>query len=142
VQGGFMRRAAGRYRETSLVYSGVALQMTGFVGMVLVPQLGLAGLLSASALLAIGNGLTQPSLSAYISRLADPLRQGETLSSSQSLSSLARVFGPALAGYLYVLGRSVPFMACAAIALLGLFVSLSMRSIQPPATSSPAAAAH
>jgi MFS family permease len=132
VQGGFMRRVSGKYRETSLAYWGLVLQGLGFAGMAVTARFGVSSLLVVSALLAIGNGFTQPSLSAYISRLADPSRQGETLSASQSLSSLARVFGPTLAGWLYAITPSTPFFACAGINALAFLIALRMRTIQPP----------
>ena len=132
VQGGFMRRVSGKYRETSLAYWGLALQGVGFLGFAFTPELGFYALLAVSALIAIGNGFTQPSLSAYISRLADPARQGETLSASQSLSSLARVFGPTLAGWLYAITPTTPFLTCAGINALAFLIALRMRTIQPP----------
>ena len=140
VQGVFMRRASGRYRETSLAYVGLTLMTSGFAGFVMAPALGIWFLLVASACLAIGNGFTQPSISAYISRLADPARQGETLSGNQSLASLGRVFGPLVAGQLYTFSPRVPFAGCALINLLALGVGLGMRSIQPRASSVPATA--
>jgi len=84
-----------------------------------------------SALVAIGNGFTQPSISAYISRLTDPAQQGETLSSNQSMASLARTFGPVLAGALYRHAPAVPFWACAGINLAALGISLGMLRTQP-----------
>jgi MFS transporter, DHA1 family, tetracycline resistance protein len=141
VQGGFMRRASGLYRETSLTFVGVVLQLVAFVGIVLSATEGTWLLLVASASLAIGNGFTQPSISAYVSRLADPARQGETLSGVQSLSSLGRVFGPLLAGHLYTIAPRLPFGGGALILLLGLVVALGMRGIQPQARETPAAPA-
>jgi DHA1 family tetracycline resistance protein-like MFS transporter len=131
VQGVFMRRVSGKVRETSLAYAGLTLMAVGFGGFVLAPSFGMWALFVVSACIAIGNGLTQPSLSAYISRLADPSRQGETLSSNQSLSALARTFGPLLAGMLYRHAPTVPFMLCAAINLGALSLALGMRNIQP-----------
>jgi MFS transporter, DHA1 family, tetracycline resistance protein len=133
VQGGFMRRASGRYRETSLAYVGLGLLALGFASFVLAARAGIALLWFGSAAVAIGNAFTQPSLSAYISRLADPARQGEMLSGNQSLSSLARVFGPLLAGQLYTFAPSMPFAGGALINVLALFVALGMRKIQPQA---------
>jgi fucose permease len=131
VQGGFMRRASGRYRETSLAYVGLGLLLTGFATFVPAARLGVSLLLVGSAAIAIGNAFTQPSISAYISRLADPARQGETLSGNQSLASLARVFGPLIAGQLYTLAPSAPFAGGALINALALLVALGMRNIQP-----------
>lgn len=133
VQGGFVRRVSGRIRETSLAAAGLALLLTGFAGFTIAPRLGIAALLLVSGLIAFGNGLTQPSISAYISRLADPSRQGETLSANQGLSSLARVFGPLLGGALYDVDLRVPFVSCALLNVLALVVSSGMRTVQPPA---------
>jgi MFS transporter, DHA1 family, tetracycline resistance protein len=144
VQGGFVRRVSGRVRETSLAAAGLALLLTGFAGFTIAPRLGIAALLVVSGLIAFGNGLTQPSISAYISRLADPMRQGETLSANQGLSSLARVFGPLLGGALYDVDLRVPFVSCALLNVLALVVSSGMRTVQPPAHDvvSPRAVVH
>lgn len=131
VQGGFVRRVSGRVRETSLAMSGMLLQMLGFAGFTVAPTLGMPALFVVSGLIAFGNGLTQPSISAYISRLADPQSQGETLSANQGLSSLARVFGPLLGGTLYGLDPRVPFLCCAVINALAIAVSRGMRAVQP-----------
>ena len=48
----------------------------------------------AGALLALGNGLTQPTTSAFISRRAPADRQGGTLGTNQSFASLARTVRP------------------------------------------------
>jgi MFS transporter, DHA1 family, tetracycline resistance protein len=132
VQGGFVRRAAGRYRETSLAYTGLCMMLCGFAGFLVVPQLGLWSLFVVSAAVGVGHGFIQPAFSAYISRLTDASRQGEALSGSQSLSSLARVFGPLLAGQLYTASPLLPFAGCALINVVALVVALGMRNIQPP----------
>jgi DHA1 family tetracycline resistance protein-like MFS transporter len=134
VQGLFVRRVSGKVRETSLVYAGLALMMTGFGGFVAAPSLGMPAMWAASALIAVGNGLTQPGISAYISRLADPARQGEVLSSNQSLAALGRTFGPALGGYLYGLRPSLPFAVSAGLDAVALLVALGMLAIQPVRT--------
>jgi DHA1 family tetracycline resistance protein-like MFS transporter len=136
VQGLFVRRVSGRVRETSLVYGGLVLMTLGFAGFVAAPGIGLSALWVVSALIAMGNGLTQPGISAYISRLADPARQGEVLSSNQSLAALARTFGPALGGYLYGVRPSLPFAVCAGLDVLALLVALGMYAVQPPKVSS------
>ncbi len=139
VQGGFVRRVSGRVRETSLATAGLLLQLVGFGAFIVAPRLGMPGLLLASALIALGNGCTQPAISAYISRLADPQRQGETLSANQSMSALARVFGPLLGGTLYTQGAHWPFLACALCNAVGLLVTGAMRDVQPRALRVPSA---
>ena len=139
VQGVFVRRVSGKVRETSLARAGLSFMLVGFAGFVIAPRAGNAGLFLVSGLVAIGNGLTQPAISAYISRLADPTRQGETLSANQSMSSLARVFGPLLGGYLYVLGPGWPFVSCALLDALALVIAVGMLSVQPKNTRLPPA---
>ncbi|HEY6879449.1 MAG TPA: MFS transporter [Polyangiales bacterium] len=131
IQGGYVRRVSGKVRESSLATAGLLLQLLGFASFVVAPRFGIGGLLVASALIALGNGCTQPAISAYISRLADPTRQGEMLSANQSMSSLARVFGPLLGGTLYTFGAQWPFICCAACNLLALLIAGAMRDVQP-----------
>lgn len=131
VQGGFVRRVSGKVRESSLATAGLLLQFAGFASFVIAPRAGLPGLLFASALIAIGNGCTQPAISAYISRMADPTSQGETLSANQGMSSLARVFGPLLGGFLYQIGPRWPFICCALLNALGVLIAGAMREVQP-----------
>jgi DHA1 family tetracycline resistance protein-like MFS transporter len=137
IQGGFMRRASGKYRETSLLYTGIGLMFAAYLVFVLAPRFGVPGLVVGSTLLALGNGFTQPSISAYISRLADPTRQGEALSANQSLSSLGRMFGPLAGGYLYGLNPIFPFLSCALLNFVAFAVASSMRRTQPMAQPSP-----
>lgn len=134
VQGGFVRRVSGKVRETSLARWGLLLLLAGFAGFVVAPRFGQPALYLVSGLVAIGNGLTQPSISAYISRLADPSRQGETLSANHSMSSLARLFGPLLGGYLYGVTPQLAFISCALVNALGLLVARGMRAVQPQPT--------
>ncbi|MDB4989962.1 MAG: tetracycline resistance protein [Myxococcaceae bacterium] len=131
VQGVLVRRMSGKVRETSMARAGLLAMMLGFAGFVLAPRTGVGGLFAVSALIALGNGLTQPSISAYISRLAEPTRQGETLSANQSLSSLARVFGPMLGGFLYALHPTWPFLSCALLNGVGLLLAQGMLAVQP-----------
>jgi MFS transporter, DHA1 family, tetracycline resistance protein len=75
----------------------------------------------AGALLALGNGLTQPATSAFVSRQASSDRQGDTLGTNQSFASLARTFGPALGGWLYAgTGPRAPY-AVASIGMVAAF---------------------
>src|SRR5690606_26981236 len=96
VQGGLIRPLARRFDEAVLIRTGAFLQSLAFAGYVVSPSVGKVGLYVASALLALGNGLTQPSVSSYVSLRADPKAQGSTLGTNQSFSALARMFGPGL----------------------------------------------
>lgn len=99
VQGGLVRRLSGKVADAALVRWGLALQAVGFA--VLAASSTRATLYASGALLAFGNGLAQPGISAYVSKRAKESEQGGALGVNQSASSLGRVFGPALGGLLY-----------------------------------------
>lgn len=123
VQGGLIRPLSRRFDEAVLIRAGAFLQSLAFAGFVLAPSVGKVGLYGAAAFLALGNGLTQPSVSAYVSRRADPKAQGSTLGTNQSFSALARMFGPGLGGFLYgAFGPRSPYVVSAiGMAIAGLF---------------------
>ena len=134
VQGGFIRRVGHRYQDSSLAFVGLLMQMLAFVLLAASPNFGFGSLLFASAILAMGNGLTQPSLSGFVSRRVEENQQGVALGTHQSFSSLARVFGPGLAGFLYqLLGVTAPFVAGAFINFLGILLVFSLRGSPMPA---------
>jgi MFS family permease len=124
VQGGLVRRIAHRVSEVSLMRAGTLVQAVAFAGLVGAGTVGSHLLLYASgALLALGNGLTQPATSGLVSRRAPADRQGQTLGTNQSFASLARTFGPALGGWLYAgTGPQAPY----AVASVGMLAALAL----------------
>ena len=121
VQGGLTRPLARRFTDAAIIRAGALVQAFAFAALVLAATSGRAFLFVGGGLLAVGNGLTQPSLSAFISTRAPKNAQGATLGVNQSFSSLARTFGPALGGWLYgEIGHRAPYTAAA----LGLTVAL------------------
>jgi predicted MFS family arabinose efflux permease len=124
VQGGLVRHLARRFDEATLIRAGTLIQAAAFAGLAGAGTLrSAAALYSSGGLLAIGNGLTQPATSAFISRAAPPHRQGVTLGTNQSFASLARTFGPALGGFLYAsVGPRAPYTTAA----IGMLVALSL----------------
>ncbi len=123
VQGGIVRRLSGRVEDAAMLRVGLVLQAIAFAGLVAAPSLGRWMLYVSGIVLACGNGLTQPATSAFVSKRAKPGEQGMTLGVNQSMSSLARATGPALAGAVYdALGIRSPF----ALACFGMFVALAL----------------
>jgi MFS family permease len=124
VQGGVVRPLSKRFDERLLMRAGAILQAVAFAGLASAGSLGARALLYGSGgLLAVGNGLTQPTTAAFISRRAPADRQGATLATNQSFASLARTFGPALGGWLYgSLGPSAPYTA----ASIGMAVAFAL----------------
>src|SRR5512132_2043566 len=102
VQGGLIGRLVKRFGELPLVIVG-ALLFAGslfavpFVG----PQTGgLLALLVGGGLFSIGNSLSAPSLTSLASKSVSSSEQGSVLGVTQSVASLARAVGPALAALL------------------------------------------
>ena len=141
VQGGLVRRLSGRFDEATLMRAGTFTQAVAFAGLVVAGTAGSRAMLFASGgLLALGNGLTQPTTSAFISRRAPPDRQGGTLGTNQSFASLARTFGPALGGWLYgSVGARAPYTAAAfgMLAALALATGLRTGPAETNVTSAP-----
>ncbi|MDP9001264.1 MAG: MFS transporter, partial [Myxococcota bacterium] len=129
VQGGLIRPLSKRFDEGTLICAGTLLQSVAFAGLSLAGTAGARTLLyGAGGLLALGNGLTQPSTAAFISRRAPPESQGGTLGTSQSLASLARTFGPAVGGWLYgSLGARAPYTAASMGMLVALALAIGLR---------------
>lgn len=135
VQGGLIRPLAKRYDESMLIRMGTAIQALAFAGLAASPSYGRGALYAAGGLLALGNGLTQPSISAYVSKRADPTAQGGTLGTNQSAAALARVFGPALGGFLYgSFGPRSPYLAGAAGMVLATLVAILLTRSTPKET--------
>ena len=124
VQGGLVRQLSRRFEEPALIRAGALIQAMAFAGLVGAGSVGSRTMLyAAGGLLAVGNGLTQPSTASFISRQAPADRQGGTLGTNQSFASLARTFGPALGGWLYAsAGARAPYT----VAAMGMMVALAL----------------
>jgi MFS family permease len=120
VQGGLIRPLSKRFGEANLIRVGSGIQALAFAAMALSPFVGVPMVYGAGGLLALGNGLTQPSTSAFVSKRAPATAQGATLGTSQSVASLARVCGPASGGFLYGLGPTIPSV----VGLVGMVLAM------------------
>ena len=114
VQGGLIRPLSKRFDEPPLIRIGTGIQALAFATIAASPAFGRWMLYLGGALLALGNGMTQPTVGALVSKRADPQNQGATLGTNQSFASLARTFGPALGGWIYgSFGPRAPYVASA-----------------------------
>jgi MFS transporter, DHA1 family, tetracycline resistance protein len=73
-------------------------------------------------LLALGNGMMRPPNMGMISLLTPADQQGVALGVTNSLSSLGRIIGPLLGGWLYQSSQGAPFFSAAALVVLSLIV--------------------
>lgn len=126
VQGGLIRHLVKRFGEAPLVPIGVGLLAISMVLLPLAPPP--VWMVLVFCLMAVGQGISSPSLNAMISRGAGAHEQGLVLGANQSMSALARAVGPACAGVLYMSwGESSPFYAAGA--LLALAVGLALVAV-------------
>jgi DHA1 family tetracycline resistance protein-like MFS transporter len=134
LQGGLIGRLTRLYGERRLLPSGLA---SIAVGLVILPfACSLSFLAPAISALAIGMGLTQPSLNSLISRQAGSGEQGEVLGVSQSVGSLSRVLGPAAAGFFFgEFGHNAAFFWGAALVVVAL--SMALKLIRAPDSAPP-----
>jgi MFS family permease len=138
VQGGIMRPLSGRVDDAVLIRTGAIVQASAFAGLVVAGALHTRWMLyGAGAWLAVGNGLTSPSVPAFISRRTPPDGQGAALGTNQSVASLARAFGPAMGGFLYAnVGSKSPYVAACVGMSLAFLMAMGLRKGTPPAVTS------
>jgi MFS transporter, DHA1 family, tetracycline resistance protein len=99
VQAGVVPRLVPRFGEQRLALSGLALQVLGFVGIVVAPAFWALYLITA--LIGAGNAFMRPTLTALISNSVSFREQGKVAGVTASLTSLTYVFGPLWAGVTY-----------------------------------------
>jgi MFS family permease len=125
IQGGLIGRLAKRYGERKLIILGVVLTIIGVVFIPYSPSMIILGAVLLS--LGIGAGITNPSLSSFISLSAKATEQGSVLGMSQSLSSLARILGPIWGGFgMQHWGFGFPYLTCGGLLALALLSGLRL----------------
>ncbi|MFN9720429.1 MAG: MFS transporter [Planctomycetota bacterium] len=120
-QGLLVRRLLPKTGEQRMALIGVLLMTLGFV------LIGLTGLkiLPAKALwfilpvVTVGFSAVTPSLNSLLSRSATHDEQGAVLGTGQSLSSLARIFGPLIGTQMLGVSKSLPYFLGACLILAG-----------------------
>jgi DHA1 family tetracycline resistance protein-like MFS transporter len=126
VQGGLMGRLARRFGEANLIVQGAVALALGLVALPFSDTL--AFLLPAMLFLVYGFSICTPSLNSLISKRVGADEQGKVLGVTRSASTLARVAGPAWAGFLFTaLGKSWPFFGGAVVMIGVLFLGLRVR---------------
>jgi DHA1 family tetracycline resistance protein-like MFS transporter len=123
VQGGLVGRLSKRFGEARLVVSGTLMS---FVALGALPHApGRGPLLAALALLALGQGIAHPSLSALTSKLVSADEVGGIMGVYQGMSSLARIVAPFWAEVVYGgLGFAWPFRSGSLAMLLACGVAM------------------
>lgn len=119
TQGFLVRRLLPLLGEKQVIPLGMGLFILGMAGIGLSPSIPLLAV--SMTLFAVGNGLTNPSLLGGISLLSEQKDQGLTLGVTQSFSSLGRILGPLLGGFIYEYFTSnSPFFVSSFLGLMAL----------------------
>ncbi|GIV19202.1 MAG: tetracycline resistance MFS efflux pump [Armatimonadota bacterium] len=136
VQGGLVGRLSARFGENRLLLGGYLMQVPALLLIPFMPSTG--WLLVALAMMAVGGGVAGPSLNSLLSKLAPADRRGEVFGVTQSLGSLARVFGPAWGGWSFGhLGMGAPYVTAAMLMLFAsAMVMWWLASAMPVASTS------
>lgn len=127
IQGGAIRHLVKQFGEKILAQIGFVFLIAGCLGFLcLTFWNGIqssVGLIPLLVLIGTGSGLANPTLTAIISKLASPERQGEVLGAFRGISSLARVVGPVGGAFLFgKVSQASPYVA--GIALLVMSMAL------------------
>lgn len=126
VQGGLIGRLTRRFGEVNLLVAGTVLQAVGLAAMPF--AFSTVGLWLATAPLAIGSGLSQPSLSSLLSRLARADEQGGTLGMGESAAAFGRILGPEAGTWTF--GRwsqAFPYVAGGALMVVAAGIGSTLR---------------
>ncbi|MCF3630593.1 MFS transporter [Thalassospiraceae bacterium LMO-SO8] len=135
VQGGLMGRLAKRFGERALLIQGAVALALGIGAIPFCTEVW--HLLAAMAVAAYGFSVINPAYNSLISQQVPDTDQGGVMGVTRSVTTLARVLGPAWAGLLFAqIGRDWPYysgaLVMAAVLLLALAVPAGLR----PAPSS------
>lgn len=135
VQGGLIGRLTRAWGSIRLVIGGSLVSMVGLATIALSHHA--LPLVGGLALLALGLGVVNPSLSAIAADAAGSGRQGTVLGFAQSAGGLARTLGPLLGGLLFArVAVGAPFVAGAVAATLAAALSMGLKSGEREKTGS------
>jgi DHA1 family tetracycline resistance protein-like MFS transporter len=133
VQGGLLGRLVRKYGERRLILSGIVLMALGLFLLPLTPMVipavwsKLWLLFVGLTLLAVGNGLHNPSTTGLLSRLTDERSQGGTIGLARSFGALARIVGPPAGTLIFGLaGAGWPFWSAGLLMLVALAVAVGV----------------
>ena len=142
VQGGLISRVVKRLGEMRTVIVGAALLLAGqilTVGFSLaasyIPIALLIQVIGITTMICVGFALTNPTLSAASSRVANASDMGGALGLVQGFGSLGQVFGLVLAGPLYQLGGGAANYGFAGVITFALILTAMMLRRTMPSTA-------
>lgn len=132
TQGFLVRKLIPKIGERNVLRIGLTCMAIGLSGIAFAEHIWM--MVIVQTFLAIGNGFTNPSIMGSISLLVPADEQGVAMGTTQSLSALGRVIGPALGGLLFgSLTMGSPFIIAGLLVVCALVLILSVYSKLPMA---------
>lgn len=121
TQGFLVRRLLPKIGEKKILCTGLFLLGLGLIGIAFAPTIPMMGVVMT--LLSLGHGLTNPAFMGSVSLLVPAEEQGVALGTTQSLSALGRVIGPAIGGFLLQNAfKGSPFVLAGGLTMLALAI--------------------
>lgn len=140
VQGGAIGPLTARFGSARLLRAGLFLTAAGLAVLAVTGNHDWVLLVAALCLLVVGQGITSPSLTTLVAEHAPPERRGEALGFQQGGSAIARIGGPATAGYLFDnVGVSSPYVVASVLSGLALVLVIVWRLSSPTPAEVPVA---
>jgi len=124
VQGGLIGPLTRRFGEKRLLVVGTLLQGGALAALPFAQ--GVPGLLLATAPLALGSGLSSPSMMSLLSRFSRAEDQGGTLGIGQSAAALGRIVGPLSGTTSFAAWNAAPYLGGAAFMVMGAAVAATV----------------
>jgi multidrug resistance protein len=130
TQAFLVRRMVRRFGESRVVEIGLVIMALGLGLIPFLPTLSL--LYVGTTLIALGNSLVTPAVTAIISIRSSEGEQGTAMGVTQSMGSLGRILGPPFGGITYArISYRFPFLAAAGAALIALAIYAGRPKISP-----------
>lgn len=119
TQGFLVRKVIPKWGERKTLTYGYFILAFSFFLIALSHSISTLGF--AMICMAIGHGLSRPSLLAMVSLASKEDEQGEVMGATQSASSLGRILGPMMGGWMYTnAGMGSPFVLAGILTILGM----------------------
>ncbi len=130
VQGGLVR-IVSKKRSPEWVLSQMPLLLgVTFISMAAVHPYWY--LYISPVLIALSNGLSQPTLVGLISSKSDAKLQGQMLGINQSINSLAQMIPPLLSAYILTIADSLPIIVAGIATFIAWFIFVSHKETEEP----------
>ena len=127
-----MRGLSQKIGENRLVVFGTACLVVALLGIAFAPTLPL--LFSFAPLIALGNGVLNPSLNALITQSASPQERGQLSGVQQGMGSLARIIAPPINNTLVSVNTAIPFLISSVLMTIAFVLSLRLKPLAPGKT--------